>query len=75
MHSRTIDGITFQNDGDYSGDILINGAEVEVDRYDGSATVTIPFEVLAEFVSDAVRVARSDRLEQLEWYEVLGLHS
>ncbi len=73
MHSRTIDEITFHHNGDYSGDVLINGAEVEIDGYDGSTTITISFEVLAEFVSDAVRVARRSRLEQLEWYEVLGL--
>ena len=75
MHTTTIDEITFHHNGDYSGDVLINGAEVEIDGYDGSTTVTMPFEVLAEFVAEAVRAQRTARLEQLEWYQVLGLHS
>ncbi len=74
MHTTVIDEQhRFHHNGDYSGDVLINGAEVEIDEYDGSTTVTIPFEVLAEFVGEAVRDARTSRLEQLEWYEVLGL--
>ncbi len=73
MHTTTIDEHRFNHNGDYSGDVLISGAVVEIDGYDGSTTVTIPFEVLAEFVAEAVRNQRTSRLEQLEWRDLLGL--
>ncbi len=79
MHTTVIDDHRFHHNGDYSGDVRIIVPADKVDHIDwptpadGTFQITIPFEVLAEFVGEAVRDARESRLEQLEWYEVLGL--
>ncbi len=83
MHSQHIGEHSFHHNGDYSGDVIINASagDLAYEYHDNSGNpfgdpyeaIKIPFEVLAEFVGEAVRDAREGRLEQLEWYEVLGL--
>ncbi len=79
MHSQHIGKHSLHHNGDYSGDVIINAPldvmayEYHDNRGDPYEAIKIPFEVLAEFVAEAVRDARTERLEQLEWYEVLGL--
>ncbi len=79
MHTTTIGEYRFHHNGDYSGDVRIIVPADKVDHIDwpipgdGTFEIVIPFEVLGEFVAESVADARIGRLEQLEWYEVLGL--
>lgn len=78
----TVEGIEFtvHHDGDYSGEVWTSGPSsiaeiVKEDSLDphGYAQVTVPFELLAKIVADAVLGQRIEKLEQAGYREVLGL--
>jgi hypothetical protein len=74
MHTRDFDEkrISIHYNGDYSGDVIISQR-----IHPGLITeeiweMSVPFSVLAEFIAGAVRDKRMERLENLEWFYLLG---
>ncbi len=73
MHTQDHGDQTFLHNGDYSGDVTITGLHWSFDEAGQSYTATIPFAALASFVAEAVRDARTSRLEEMEPWALLGL--
>jgi hypothetical protein len=75
---------TVHHNGDYSGNVLINleadrveevvSADSQMARHGKAiAEVTIPFEVLAKLVADAIRSAKVGALEDADYKKILGI--
>ena len=76
MHTRDFeDGkeqFSIHYNGDYSGDVIITQRQSAGQITEEIWKMTVPFSVLAEFVAGAVQDKRMERLENLEWFELLG---
>lgn len=72
MHTTKIGSFRFHHNGDYSGDVVVTKYKDETKKtVTLDFEVTVPFDVLAEFVGGAMKAFHFNRLEAMSGRDYL----